>query len=76
MDVLMDNNTGVSVQLGILFNNLKCADDIDLLEECKDKLQDNLRIVDEASKAAGLKINVSKTKTMVSGMEDIGQHLV
>jgi len=59
-----------------LFNNIKFADAIDLLEECRDKLQDNLRIVDEASKAAGLKINISKTKTMVSGREDIGQHLV
>jgi len=35
-----------------------------------------LRIVDEASKAAGLKINIYKTKTMVSGGDDIGQHVV
>jgi len=35
-----------------------------------------LRIVDEARKAAGLKINISKTKTMVSGRGDIGQHRV
>jgi len=75
MDIVKDNNTGVSVQ-GNLFNNLKFADDIDLLEECRDKLQDNLTKVDEASKAAGLKINISKTKSMVSGREDIGQHLV
>jgi len=75
MDVVKDNNTGVTVQ-GILFNNLKFADDIDFLEKYRDELHDNLRIVDEASKAAGLKINISKTKTLVSGREDIGQHLV
>jgi len=35
-----------------------------------------LRIVDGASKAAGLKINkISKIKTTVSGWEDTGQHL-
>jgi len=52
MDVvgLKDNNTRVSVQ-GILFNNLKFAGNINLLEECRDKLQDNLRMVDEAGKA-------------------------
>jgi len=66
MVVVKDNNTGILVQ-GILFNNLNFADDIDLLKECRDKLQDNLRIVDEASKAAGLKVNINKTKTMVSG---------
>jgi len=35
MDVVKDNNTGVSVQ-GILFNNLKFVDDTDLLEKCGD----------------------------------------
>jgi len=45
-----------------LLNNLKFADDIDLLEECRDKVQDNLRITDEARKAEGLKININKTK--------------
>jgi len=33
---------GVSLQ-GILFNNLKFVENFDLLEECRDKLQDNLR---------------------------------
>jgi len=75
MVVVKDNNTGVSAQ-GILFNNLQFTDDIDLLEECRDKLQDNLRIVDEAGKAVGLKININKTKTMVSGGDDNGQHVV
>jgi len=35
-----------------------------------------LRIVDEVSTAAGLNININKTRTMVSGKDDIGQHLV
>jgi len=75
MDEAKENKTGVPVQ-GILFNKLKFADDIYLLEECSEKLQDNLRMVDEAGKAAELKINISKTKTMVRSREDIGQHLV
>jgi len=70
MDEVNDKNTEVSVQ-GILFNNLKFANEFDLLEECRDKLQDNFRIVDEASKAEGLKINIKKTKTMVCGRDDI-----
>jgi len=34
-----------------------------------------LKIVDDASKAGGLKINISEAKTMARGREDIGQHL-
>jgi len=34
-----------------------------------------LKIVDKPSKEGGLKINISKTKTMVRGREDIEQHL-
>jgi len=61
MDIVKDNNTGVSVQ-GILLNNLKFADDIDLLEECGDILQDNLRRADEAGRQQDWRSTLAKQK--------------
>ena len=75
MDTVKDNGTGVSVS-GQMINNLKFADDIDLVEEDTDVLQENLRRVNEAGEAAGLKINTEKTMTMVFGQEDIEEELV
>ena len=74
MDPIRDNGTGVSVQ-GHLVNNLKFADDVDLLEEDRDKLQGNLERINEAGEAAGLHINTEKTMTMVFGQEDIKEGL-
>ena len=74
MDAVRDNGTGVSVQ-GHRINNLKFADDIDLLEEDGDDLQRNLDQISEAAEAAGLQINIEKTMTMVFGQEDIGKKL-
>ena len=74
MDPIRDNGTGVSVQ-GHLVNNLKFADDVDLLEEDRDKLQGNLERINEAGEAAGLQINTEKTMTMVFGQEDIKEGL-
>ena len=42
MDPVRDNGTGVSVHVHKI-NNLKFADDIDLLEEDRDELQGNLK---------------------------------
>ena len=74
MDPIRDNGTGVSVQ-GHLVNNLKFADDVDLLKEDRDKLQGNLERINEAGEAAGLHINTEKTMTMVFGQEDIKEGL-
>jgi hypothetical protein len=77
MDTVRDNGTGVSVH-GHKINNLKFADDIDLLDEDRDDLQGNLeRIneVNEAGEAAGLQINIEKTMTMMFGQEDIEEEL-
>ena len=74
MDAVRDNGTGVSVQ-GHRINNLKFADDIDLLEEDDDDLQWNLDRINEAAEAAGLQINIEKTMTMVFGQEDIGKKM-
>jgi hypothetical protein len=70
MDSIRDNGTGISVH-GHKINNLKFADDIDLLEENRDELQGNLEKINEAGKAAGLEINIDKTMTMMFGQEDI-----
>jgi hypothetical protein len=74
MDVVRNNDTGVAIQ-GCIINNLKFADDIDLLEESRRKLQENLTRINKAGEAAGLKINIGKTKTMVTGRADIEQQV-
>jgi len=74
MDSVRDNGTGVSVH-GHKINNLKFADDIDLLEEDRDELQGNLERINEAGEAAGLQINTEKTMTMVFGQESIEEEL-
>jgi len=70
MYTIKENRTGISVH-GHKINNLKFADDIDLLEEDRDEMQENLKRLNEAGKASGLKINIQKTTTMVFGQENI-----
>ena len=52
-------------------NNLRFADDIDMMEERRDVLQANINILHTAGEAAGLRINIGKTKTLVFGSETI-----
>ena len=47
-------------------NNLRYADDTTLMEESKEKLKSLLIKVKEGSEKAGLKLNILKTKIMVS----------
>lgn len=75
MDTTRENRTGVSLH-GHLINNHKFADDIDLLEEDRDVLQENVERWNEAWEAAGLQINIEKTVTLVFGQEDITKELV
>jgi Reverse transcriptase (RNA-dependent DNA polymerase) len=60
---------------GCMVNNFDFADDIDLLEEDRDKLQGNLERINEAGEAAGLQINTEKTVTMMFGQGDIQEEL-
>ena len=53
LDPIKDNGTGVSIH-GHMINYLKFADDIDLLEEDREELQENLKQINEAGEAAGL----------------------
>src|SRR6218665_2219189 len=68
MENIQENGTGVSVQ-GERINNLRFADDIDLLQYSHEKLQENVHELNIAAQRAGLKINVDKTKAMVFGEE-------
>jgi len=49
---------------------------LDLLEEDRDKLQENLKRLNEAEEASELKINIQKTLTMVFGQENIIEGLM
>jgi len=54
---------------GRLLDNLRFADDIDLLADMKESLQDLTNRVDKCSKRMGLKISAEKTKTMAIGKQ-------
>ena len=56
-----ENEGGVKIQ-GRRITNLCFADDIDLIEENRERLQESLTQLTEAGGKAGLEINVSKTK--------------
>ena len=48
-------------------NNLRYADDINLMAEREEKLKSLLMKVEEKSKDVGLKLNIQKMKIMASG---------
>ena len=48
-------------------NNLRYADDTTLIAENKEELKSLLMKVKEESEKTGLKLNIQKTKVMVSG---------
>ena len=48
-------------------NNLRYADDTTLMAESEEELKSILMKVKEASEKVGLKLNIQKTKIMVSG---------
>ena len=48
-------------------NNLRYADDTNLMAESEEKLKSLLMKVKEESEKAGLKFNIQKTKIMASG---------
>ena len=48
-------------------NNLRYADDTTLMAESEEELKSLLMKVKEGSEKAGLKLNIQKTKIMVSG---------
>ena len=78
LDRVMDSVTwenqeqehGVNIG-GIQVNNLRFADDIDLLQEDCESLHAQVNLISRAGERAGLLMNIPKTKTMVFG----GRHI-
>ena len=74
MDKVRDSESGISVG-GMWINNLRFADDIDLIDEEQERLQKNTQVLQKEGNKAGLKINMKKTKTMVFGKKEIDKKL-
>ncbi|CAF0805508.1 unnamed protein product [Adineta ricciae] len=63
MDQVRQNTCGINVS-GILINNLRFADDIDLIDEDLSSLQRQVELTKTAAEQSGLIVNINKTKTM------------
>ena len=64
--VLDEAQAGIKID-GRNVNNLRYTDDTTLIAENKEELKSLLMKVKEESKKAGLKLNIQRTKIMVSG---------
>ena len=64
---LDEAKTGIKI-VGRNINNLRYADDTILMAEHEEKLKSLLMKVKEESETAGLKLNIEKTKIMVSSL--------
>ena len=63
---LEESQAGINT-VGRNINNLRYADDTILMAESEEELKSPLMKVKEESKKVGLKLNIQKTKIMVSG---------
>ena len=63
---LDEAQAGIKID-GRNINNIRYADDTTLMAESKEELKSLLMKVKEESEKAGLKLNIQKTKIMVSG---------
>ena len=63
---LEEAQAGIKIA-GRNINNLRYADDTNLMVESEEALKSILMKVKEKSKKAGLKLNIQKTKIMASG---------
>ena len=63
-----EGEAGVNLN-GRSLNNLRFADDIDLVADTQEELQDLTNRVEGSSKRMGLKIKAEKTKTMTVGKQ-------
>ena len=64
---LEETQAGIKIA-GRNINNLRYADDTSLKAESEEELNSLLMKVKEESEKAGLKLNIQKTKIMVSGL--------
>jgi len=65
-------NGGIAVH-GVSINNLKFADDIDLIEASSSSLPEVAQLLNEHGKRLGLVINKAKTQTVVFGNNNADQ---
>ena len=65
-DARLDDSQARIKIAGRNINNLKYADDTTLMAESKEELKRLLMKVKEDSETAGLKLNIQKTKIMIS----------
>ena len=73
MDHVKESNCGIRLG-GTLLNNLRFADDIDLIDEDYKSLQEQgERTIRAAAEQAVLTVNIGKTKTVVFGDRKIEQ---
>ena len=70
MDQVRQNTCGINIG-GLMINNLRFADDIDLIDEDVSSLQRQLDLTRAAAEQSGLMLNTNKTKTMVFGDRNI-----
>ena len=63
---LDEADAGIKIS-GRNIHNLRYSDDTTLMSESKEELKSLLLIVKEESEKVGLKLNIQKTKIMVSG---------
>ena len=63
----LDEPQGRIKTAGRNINNLRYADDTNLMAESKEELKSLLMKVKEKSEKVGLKLNIQKTKIMASG---------
>ena len=63
---LDEGEAGIKIA-GRNINNLRYADDTTLMAESEEELKTLLMKVKEESETAGLKLNIKKTKIMISG---------
>ena len=63
---LEETQTGIKIA-GRNINNLRYADDTNLMAESEEELKSLLVKVKEESEKVGLKLNIQKTKIMASG---------
>jgi Reverse transcriptase (RNA-dependent DNA polymerase)/Endonuclease-reverse transcriptase/Domain of unknown function (DUF6451) len=70
MDQVRQNTCGINIG-GVMINNLRFADDIDLIDEDVSSLQRQFDLTKSAAEQSGLILNTNKTKTMVFGDRNI-----
>jgi hypothetical protein len=74
MDQVRQNTCGVHIG-GISINNLRFADDIDLIDEEINSLRSQIELTKNAAEQAGLLLNTKKTKIMVFGEKSIADRI-